>query len=261
MPETQTESTKTHRGNGTDQAPAEAEDVFANLDALRLDPANSLAGTQEVLIHVPARRPGRLEFVRTHASPEMSLATSIARQCTPEQARLILVDHRRSLLGALQSEHLIGYGATAAETRDLIDSVVGYLQRRLPGPEITPAQLRDRSWWTGPECFVLVDDYDLVAAGASNPIAGLLDFLAQARDVGLHLVLARRAGGAGRALYEPVIQRLREITTPGLLLSGEREEGALLGEVRPRPLPPGRAILVNRRTGTQLVQLGHLPPG
>jgi DNA segregation ATPase FtsK/SpoIIIE, S-DNA-T family len=190
-----------------------------------------------------------------------SLATSIARQCTPEQARIILVDHRRSLLGAVQSDHLIGYGATAAETRELIDSVVGYMQRRLPGPEITPAQLRDRSWWTGPECFVLVDDYDLVAAGATNPVAGLLDFLAQARDVGLHLVLARRAGGAGRALYEPVIQRLREITTPGLLLSGEREEGALLGDVRAHPLPPGRAILVNRRTGTQLVQLGHLPVG
>jgi DNA segregation ATPase FtsK/SpoIIIE, S-DNA-T family len=189
-----------------------------------------------------------------------SLASSIARQCTPEQARIILIDHRRSLLGAVQSEHLIGYGATAAETRELMDSVVGYMQRRLPGPEITPAQLRDRSWWTGPECFVLVDDYDLVSAGASNPVTALLDFLAQARDVGLHLVLARRAGGAGRALYEPVIQRLREVTTPGLLLSGEREEGALLGEVRPRPLPPGRAILVNRRTGTQLIQLGHLPP-
>jgi S-DNA-T family DNA segregation ATPase FtsK/SpoIIIE len=190
-----------------------------------------------------------------------ALAASIARQCTPEQARIILVDYRRSLLGAISSEHLIGYGTGPTETQELIDSVVGYMQRRLPGPDVTPQQLRDRSWWAGPECFVLVDDYDLVATGSTNPIAGLLDHLAQARDVGLHLVLARRSGGAGRALYEPVIQRLREVSSPGVLLSGDRDEGALVGDVRPRPLPPGRGFLVNRRAGTQLVQFGHLPPG
>ncbi len=39
------------------------------------------------------------------------------------------------------------------------------MQHRLPGPDVTPQQLRDRSWWTGPELYVLVDDYDLVATG------------------------------------------------------------------------------------------------
>lgn len=124
---------------------------------------------------------------------------------------------------------------------------------------MTPQQLRDRSWWTGPECFLLVDDYDLVAGGLSNPLSGLLDFLPQARDVGLHLVLARRTGGASRALYEPVLQRLRELGSPGVLLSGDRDEGVLLGDVRPRPFPPGRGVLVNRRSGTHLLQLAHLP--
>ena len=37
-----------------------------------------------------------------------------------------------------------------------------YLRGRLPGPDVTPDQLRSRSWWTGAEVFVLVDDYDLV---------------------------------------------------------------------------------------------------
>ncbi len=189
-----------------------------------------------------------------------SLAASIVRQCSPEQARIILIDHRRSLLEAITTEHLIGYGSGAAETQELIDSAVGYLHRRLPGPDVTAQQLRDRSWWTGPECFVLVDDYDQVASGSTNPLAGLLEFLAQAKDTGLHLVIARRSGGAARSLYEPVIQRLRELSTPGILLSGDRDEGVLLGDVRPRPLPPGRGVLVNRRTGTRLVQLGHLPP-
>jgi S-DNA-T family DNA segregation ATPase FtsK/SpoIIIE len=195
---------------------------------------------------------GKSSFLR-------ALATSIATRYSPERARLIIVDYRRSLLGAITSEHLIGYGSAAAQTAELVESAAGYLTRRLPGPDVTPQQLRERSWWTGPELFVLVDDYDLVATGPSNPLLPLLEHLAQARDVGLHLVLTRRSGGAARALYEPMIQRLRELSSPGLVLSGDREEGPLLGTVRPRPMPPGRGLLVTRAEGARLVQLAHLP--
>jgi len=189
-----------------------------------------------------------------------SLAATIVGRFEPEEARIIVVDYRRSLLGAIQTPHLIGYGTTATQTQELIESVAGYMQRRLPGPDVTPEQLRSRSWWTGPECFVLVDDYDLVATGPSNPLLPLLEYLAQARDVGLHVVLTRRSGGASRALYEPVIQRLRELSSPGILMSGDRDEGPLLGNVRPSAMPPGRGWLVTRRDGVRLVQLAHLPP-
>ena len=134
------------------------------------------------------------------------------------------------------------------------------MQRRLPGPDVTARELRDRSWWTGPELFVLVDDYDLVVAGPTNPLLPLLEYLPQARDIGLHLVLTRRSGGAGRALFEPVIQRLRELSAPGLVMSGAPDEGALIGNVRPANLPPGRGRLITRREGTRLIQLAHRPP-
>jgi S-DNA-T family DNA segregation ATPase FtsK/SpoIIIE len=134
------------------------------------------------------------------------------------------------------------------------------MDKRRPGPDITPQQLRDRSWWTGPECFVLVDDYDLVAGGPTNPVAPLLPYLSQARDVGLHLIVTRRAGGAGRAQFEPILQRLRELGTPGLVMSGERDEGPLVGTVRPSAQPPGRGFLVTRRDGSRLVQLAHVAP-
>jgi S-DNA-T family DNA segregation ATPase FtsK/SpoIIIE len=196
---------------------------------------------------------GKSSFLR-------ALATSITRRYPPENARLVVVDYRRSLLGAIDSDHLIGYATGAAQTAELVESVAGYMKGRLPGPDLTPQQLRDRSWWSGPDCYLLVDDYDLVAAGPSNPLHPLLEYLAQARDIGLHLVLTRRTGGAGRSMYEPVIQRLRELSTPGLVLSGDREEGTLLGTVRPGPLPPGRGWLVTRREGVRLVQLGYLPP-
>ena len=196
---------------------------------------------------------GKSRFLR-------ALAATITRRMAPEQARIILVDYRRSLLGAVPESHLIGYGIDATTTAGLVEQLASALQHRLPGPAITPQQLRDRSWWSGPECFVLVDDYDLVATGSSNPLASLLEYLPQARDIGWHLVLARRSGGAGRALFEPVIQRMVELSSPGLVMSGTREEGPLIGGVRPRPLPPGRGWLVTRKQGSQLVQLAHLPP-
>lgn len=189
-----------------------------------------------------------------------SLAESIIRRYRPEQARLVIVDYRRSLLGTVTGEHLIGYGTAAENTVPLIQSVASYMDRRRPGPDVTPEQLRARSWWTGPECFVLVDDYDLVATGPSNPLLPLLDHLSQARDTGLHLVLTRRAGGAGRALFEPILQRLRELGTPGLVMAGDRDEGPLIGAVRPGPQPPGRGFLVTRKDGTRLVQLPRLDP-
>ncbi|MFG2011945.1 type VII secretion protein EccCa [Micromonospora sp. NPDC048868] len=198
---------------------------------------------------------GKSSFLR-------ALATSIMTRFTPEQARVILVDYRRSLVDLTESAspHLIGYGSAAAHTTDLVESAAGYMAGRAPGPDVTPAQLRQRSWWSGPELFVLVDDYDLVAGGPSNPLRALEEHLPHARDVGLHLVLARRSGGAGRAQYEPLVQRLRELSTSGLVMAGSPEEGALVGPVRPGPLPPGRGRLVTRREGVRLVQLAHLPP-
>ena len=173
---------------------------------------------------------------------------------------MILVDYRRSLMDLPASEHRIGYGIQSQKTLELMQSVAGYMERRLPGPDVTAQQLRDRSWWTGPELFVLVDDYDLVVAGPTNPLTPILEYLPQARDVGPYLVLTRRAGGASRALYEPVIQRLRELSAPGLVMSGPSDEGALIGAVKPTLMPPGRGRLLTRREGIRLVQLAHQPP-
>jgi S-DNA-T family DNA segregation ATPase FtsK/SpoIIIE len=190
-----------------------------------------------------------------------SLARSIVDRHSPAQARILLVDYRRSLLGSIESEHRIGYGTSAQVTTGLVEQVCLVMRERLPGPDITTEQLRSRSWWKGPDLYVLVDDYDLVATGPTNPLSPLLEFLAQGRDIGLHLIVTRRIGGASRALYDPIISRIRELASPGMMMSGPREEGPLLGSLKPQPLPPGRGWLVTRRGGTQLVQLAWSPPG
>ena len=67
-----------------------------------------------------------------------------------------------------------------------------------------------------------------------------MEFLPQAKDVGLHVVVARRCGGAARALFDPLLGRLRELGAPGLVMNGSPDEGALVDTVKPGPQPPGR---------------------
>jgi S-DNA-T family DNA segregation ATPase FtsK/SpoIIIE len=164
------------------------------------------------------------------------------------------------LLGVVDEPHLLGYAGAENQLTGLVDQCATAMRNRLPGPSVTPEQLRSRSWWRGPDLYVLVDDYELVAAVGRNPLLPLLEFLPQARDIGLHLVIARSSGGAGRALFEPVLQRIRELGSPGLVMSGAKEEGALMGEVKPSPQPPGRGTLVSRRGGTGLVQVAWTKP-
>ena len=143
------------------------------------------------------------------------LAREIMRTRTPQQAQLVVVDYRRALLGEVPDEYLLNYLTSANQAQPALRDLATYLENRIPGPDVTPDQLRSRSWWTGAEVFVLVDDYDLVATQQSSPVAALQPLLAQARDVGLHVTVARRSGGASRALYEPVIQSLRDLAMPG----------------------------------------------
>ena len=119
--------------------------------------------------------------------------------------------------------------------------------------------LRDRSWWSGMDVFVVADDYELVATGMGNPLQPLFDLVSQARDIGLHIILARGMGGAGRAGFsDQIISRMRDQQSPGLIMSGSKEEGALLGGVKPSPLPPGRGTWVTRH-GNVLIQTVNTP--
>ncbi|HEV2921969.1 MAG TPA: hypothetical protein VG673_22430, partial [Actinomycetota bacterium] len=114
--------------------------------------------------------------------------------------------------------------------------------------------------WTGPRYVVLVDDYDLLPAAAGSPLLPLLDLLGLGRELGFHLVLARRVAGAARAAFEPVFQRLRELGGAGLVMSGDPGEGPLVGGQRADALPPGRGFFVRPPRPTTLVQVAYRPP-
>ncbi len=189
-----------------------------------------------------------------------TLCREIVRTHTAAQARLFLVDFRRTLLGVVPSEHLGGYAMSPAASGVLVADLVDLLQARMPGAEVSPAQLRARSWWTGPDVYLVVDDYDLVATSTVNPLLPLLEYLPYAPDLGLHAIVARRSGGAARALFEPLLAGLRDLGCMAMMMSGRAEEGALLGSRPQVPLPPGRGTLITRPGAEQLVQVAWTPP-
>ncbi|MFF1922221.1 type VII secretion protein EccCa [Streptomyces sp. NPDC058221] len=187
------------------------------------------------------------------------IAKQIAERYSPDEAKFVVGDYRRSLLDALPESHLLEYAPTADALRMHMEALAGVFARRQPPADVSPQQLRDRSWWTGPQIFVLVDDYDLVATGAGSPLAPLVEYLPFARDAGVRFVVARASAGASRSMYEGFMQRIKELGAQGVVLSGDPAEGDLIGTVRGRPMPPGRGYFASRRRGNHLVQTGWLP--
>jgi DNA segregation ATPase FtsK/SpoIIIE, S-DNA-T family len=205
-------------------------------------------GTEQHFLVFGDTEAGKSTVLRT-------LTAGITSRLTPRDARIIVIDYHRGLLEAVDREFLIGYAHSAPAAEQTIRDTAEAMRQRLPGPDVTPEQLRTRSWWQGPELYLVVDDYDLMLTASGNPLAPLLEVLPHSRDVGLHIVLARASGGAGRAMFEPVMQRLRELGAAGIVLSGNPDEGPLLGTVTATRLPPGRGILYSRRSATRRIQV------
>ncbi|WP_078973686.1 type VII secretion protein EccCa [Streptomyces sp. MMG1533] len=172
------------------------------------------------------------------------------------EAKLFVIDNRRSLLDVTPASHLAEYIPMSNSMDHHMAALADLMQRRTPTADVTAQQLRDRSWWQGPTVYVVIDDYDLVSTSSGNPLAGLTELLPFARDVGVRFIIARSTAGAGRASYEAFMQRIKELGAQGVVLAGDPGEGDLLGGVRPRPMPAGRGVFVSRRRGKPLVQVG-----
>ena len=184
------------------------------------------------------------------------VANAIVRQIPSDAGQIVLADYRRQLYDSVPEDYRLAYASAAAALKTSVEQMAITLAKRVPGPEITPDRLKLRDWWEGRELFILVDDYDLVASGYDSPLAPLVDLLPAGADIGLHLIVARGAAGAGRAMNESVIRRLLELGTPTVLLSCPREEGSF-GNTRAENLPPGRARYITRRRARPL-QTGFL---
>ena len=191
---------------------------------------------------------GKSAFLRTWM-------TGLVERYSSWDVRIVVIDYRKSQLGQVPREHLGAYAGDPVTARDVCGQLAAKLTERLAPPDVTPQQLRDRSWWSGPEFYVVVDDYDMVG-GRQSPLAPLADFVPQARELGLHIVLARRVGGFSRSVMsEPLFTQVKELGADGLILSGDPREGVLLGDQRAVQRPPGRGLLVRRKHPEAVVQI------
>jgi S-DNA-T family DNA segregation ATPase FtsK/SpoIIIE len=235
-----------------EQAGGDRGRLLLGLGEDRLEPVALDLSRQQHLLILGDRECGKTAALRT-------LCGEIVRGATARPALLFVVDYRRSLLGIAQLRHLLGYAFSGNSLAGRLPELISLLQSRLPAADTSIEQLTARSWWTGPELFVVVDDYDVVSAMSPDALNPLLALLPHAADIGLHLIVARRCAGSARAMFEPLMAHLRDSGCAGLLMSGSPEEGLLIGNHRAIVQPPGRGMLVTR-TAAQLVQIGWCPP-
>jgi len=180
----------------------------------------------------------------------------LEQRYTPKQVAFAIVDYRKTLLDFAESPYLLTYAHNSVTLKVCIDNFKVDLEKRVSAHADVPiAQLRKQQRWDGCHFFLFVDDYDTIVTPTNNPLTPLLEMLLAGRDIGFHLVITRRAGGAGRVAFEPVMQRLREMGSAALMMSGDPQEGKLFHGQAPALLPPGRGYLVQRNQPPTLIQV------
>lgn len=167
------------------------------------------------------------------------LAGGLVRRYRSEQVVFAVIDPRHGLADVVPEPYLGGYAPSPTLAHRLASAVAAQLAGREPG---------DGS----PRVVLFVDDYDVLAASGTQPLAPLVPHLASGRDLGLHVLMTRRVMGAARGLFEPFTLGVRESGCLGLMMSGDRSEGQLIptkndptSPQNPRscssPVPQGRA--------------------
>ncbi|WP_257203432.1 type VII secretion protein EccCa [Corynebacterium cystitidis] len=230
----------------------DAPPVLLGLAETTLEPAHfDPEGDERHILIVGDSKSGKTTTLRT-------LIGEIIRDKEPGDLMFGVWDLRRNLLGVIPDHFLGGYAGTRPGCDTLAKAIAEELERRLPGTGVTIEQLRNRSWWEGPEIYLVVDNIDMIE-GSANPLRPIIPFLPQAADIGLHVIVARRSSGMARASYDPLIQGIREAGAAGVLLSGDRQEGAIYPKIHLKPLPPGRAQWVQRSGRVEMIQIGFTP--
>ncbi|MBO3681877.1 type VII secretion protein EccCa [Streptomyces sp. NEAU-YJ-81] len=226
--------------------------IAIGIDETNLEPVFIDFDTDPFFVIFGESESGKTSLIRL-------IAKQIIERYGPDEAKIVVGDYRRSLLGVIPDSHLLEYAPIASALELHASALNGLMERRAPKPDITPQQLRDRSWWSGPQFFVIIDDYELVSTSSGNPLAVLTENLPFARDVGMRFIIARNSAGSSRSMFESFMQRVKELGAQGMVLSGDPGEGDVFGGVRPRPMPPGRGFFVSRKRGVPLTQVGWLP--
>jgi type VII secretion protein EccCb len=192
-----------------------------------------------------------------------AIARAICARNSPQQVRFMLADYRSGLLDAVPDSHLLAAGAINRNSQSLDESIkalAGNLKKRLPPADLTTAQLRSRSWWTGPDVVLLVDDWHMIvaAAGGMPPMGPLAPLLPAAPDIGLHIMVTCQMSQAYKATMDKFVGTAYGAGSPTMFLSGEKQDFPSR-ELQVKKRPPGQAFWVTPE-GKEVIQAAYIDP-
>ncbi|MFD8845133.1 type VII secretion protein EccCa [Streptomyces pseudogriseolus] len=182
------------------------------------------------------------------------IVSGLVDRYSDEELVFGVFDPRRGLRGVVPEPYRGGYAHNATLAAALSTGIAGELQKRMPETADPDAPETGEPAFQGPRIVILVDDYDILTTAGQQPLSPFLPYVSSAQDIGLHFVLTRRAAGASRALYEPLLTTLRETGGTALVMTGDRSEGQLFPGLYATQQPPGRGTLVRRGRRHQLIQ-------
>jgi len=175
----------------------------------------------------------------------------LGQRYSASEAQIVLVDLRRTLRGLRSLPHMRGYAENEVRLTEIMDGLKKELTERLQRISSGAASKIPMT-----PIVLVIDDFELVAALPKNPGAELKDIARQARDIGLHVIIAGNANELGRS-FDPLAQQAKAVRS-GIVLSGDPQDTPFLG-VRQTDLPPGRGYLVQRNS-RNLMQAAFLEP-
>lgn len=179
------------------------------------------------------------------------IMTTLAGQHTSDEIVFAVYDPRRSLHGCVHDDYLGGYATSASLGQRLTEAVTKELRSRVPDDPLAAAH---SSGFHGPRVVLIVDDYDILTAGGNSPLREFSEFLAMGAEIGLHAFITRKVRGASRGLFEPFSSAVRDAGGSTFLMNGDRSEGPLINNVRPRRQPPGRGLFFQGSQAPSTVQ-------
>lgn len=164
-------------------------------------------------------------------------------------AQVWLVDPRRQLLTALGSDYVERFAYNLDGVVAMMGELAAALAGREPPPGLSAEELLSRSWWSGPEIFLIVDDIQQLPPGFDSPLHKAVPFVNSAADVGLHVIVTRTFGGWSSAGSDPMLRALHQANAPLLVMDADPDEGFIRGKMKGGPLPRGRGLLMAEDTG------------
>lgn len=204
---------------------------------------------------------------------------SVMRQFTVETAMVFVIDKLKNLLAerdALYERGFIrpakydeksdgskrrlrppGYVTSVDDIKDLVELLVRFMGSRRPSDDATAEQLADRTYFTGPEIYVFVDNFTQLTSGHlaksvfdEVEVGGetVSSLLATGIDFGVHFIVSNNAKFADQLAASPFLQALRDAQqTPILQLSAPPASGSPIRQayhLKPQRWRPGRGRLI-----------------